>query len=208
MLRQLSQQSSLPWFVIGDLHNITDHEDKRGGRRYLEWLLQGFKEAIMDCNLIDMDLVGYPYTREKSKGTSAWVELRLDRALVTQQWLDIHRNATLFNLEVTTSDHTPIFLVLNKCISHTNTRRFHFKNAWLREPMCKDIVMHCWDSNKIFKFNHKLLACQAQLEVWGKEITGNFRQRIRDCKHKLKHLKSRRDSNSVKLFSEEQKNIK
>lgn len=63
----------------------------------------------MDCNLIDLDLVGYPFTWEKSKGTSAWVELHLDRALVTQQWLDIHMEATLFNLEVTTSEHTPIF---------------------------------------------------------------------------------------------------
>lgn len=158
----------------------------------------------MDCNLVDMDFVGYSYTWEKSKGTTAWVELCLDRALVTQQWLDIHKEATLFNLEVTTSDHTPILLVLNKGIANTNVKRFRFENAWLREPMCKDIVMHCWDSNKNSEFSHKLQVCQAQLEVWGKEITRNFTQRICECKHKLKHLKPRRDVDFVRFYTEEQ----
>ncbi|XP_074346853.1 uncharacterized protein LOC141685660 [Apium graveolens] len=193
LLRLLSQQSNLPWCVIGDLNNILSHEDKRGGRRYPEWLLQGFNEAVMDCNLIDMDLIGYSFTWEKSKGTNSWVELRLDRALVNQQWLDIHKEATLSNMNVSTSDHTPIFLALNKCISNPKTRRFRFENAWLREPMCKDIVLHCWDTNKDSALNQKLLVCQAQLEVWDREITGNFTQKIRDCKHRLKYLKQRRD---------------
>lgn len=99
----------------------------------------------MDCNLIDMDLVGYSFTWEKFKGTKSLVELRLDRALVNQQWLDIHKEATLLNMEESTSDHTPIFFALNNCISNPNAKRFRFENAWLHEPMCKDIVLHCWN---------------------------------------------------------------
>ncbi|XP_074375401.1 uncharacterized protein LOC141717203 [Apium graveolens] len=207
LLRLLSQQSNLPWCVIGDLNNILSHEDKRGGRRYPEWLVQGFSETIIDCNLIDMDLMGYSFTWVKSKGTSDWVELRLNRALVTQQWLDIHKETTLFNMEVSTSDHTPIFLAINKCIINTNVRRFRFENAWLREPMCNDIVLNYWDSNKNSEYSQKLLACQSQLEVWGKEITGNFTQRIRDCKHRMKHLKQRRDSDSLRLYDDEQNKL-
>lgn len=127
LLRLLSQQSSLPWCVIGDVNNILSHEDKRGGRRYLEWLVQGFNEAITDCNLVDMDLIGYAYTWEKAKGTSDWMELRLDRALATQQWLDIYNAAALFNIEISTSDHTPIFLELNKNLSSTTVRQFVLK---------------------------------------------------------------------------------
>lgn len=114
LLRRLNQHSRLSWCVIGDMNNIISQEDKRGGRRYPEWLIQGFRRAIAYCNLMDLDLVGHPFTWEKSRGTSAWVELRLDRALVTQKWLEAHNEATLFNIEVSTFDHTPIFLEVNK----------------------------------------------------------------------------------------------
>ncbi|KAL8099905.1 hypothetical protein AgCh_032239 [Apium graveolens] len=101
---------SLPWCVIGDMNNILSHEDKKGGRRYPEWLMQGFCKVVMECNLIDLDLVGHPFTWEKSRGTSAWVELRLDRALVTQRWMEIHEEALLYNIEISTSDHAPVLL--------------------------------------------------------------------------------------------------
>ncbi|KAK1361377.1 hypothetical protein POM88_045851 [Heracleum sosnowskyi] len=114
LLRMLSQQSSLPWCVIGDLNNITSHEEKKGGRRYPEWLIQGFCETMSDCNLVDLGMVGYPFTWEKSRGTEDWVEIRLDRALVSQRWLHMYKEATLQNIEISTSDHMPIFLELRQ----------------------------------------------------------------------------------------------
>lgn len=66
LLRVLNQQSNLPWYVIGDMNNILSHEDKRGGRRYPEWLLQGFCEVVTKCNLKDLDLVGHSFAWEKS----------------------------------------------------------------------------------------------------------------------------------------------
>ncbi|KAL8133749.1 hypothetical protein AgCh_008986 [Apium graveolens] len=44
LLRLLNHQSSLPWCIIEDMNNITSQEDKRGGRRYPEWLIKGFCE--------------------------------------------------------------------------------------------------------------------------------------------------------------------
>lgn len=73
--------------------------------------------------------------------------------------------------------------------------------------MCKDIVMDCWESNGNASYYNKLQACQAKLQVRGKEITGNFAQRIRDCKHILKHLKHRRDCDSIRLYAEEQNKL-
>ncbi|KAK1375797.1 hypothetical protein POM88_031990 [Heracleum sosnowskyi] len=39
-----------------------------------------------------------------------WVEVRLDRALATKEFLNLFRGAKLSNIEVTTSDHCPILL--------------------------------------------------------------------------------------------------
>lgn len=135
------------------------------------------------------------------------MELRLDRALVTQQWLEIHSKAKLFNIEVSTSDHTPIFLEVTKNSRTMVTRKFRFENAWLRESMCKDIVVECWDINAGKEYNQKIRDCQEKLSTWGKGITGNLNQRVRECKHRLQHLKQRRDSESVRLYGEEQNKL-
>lgn len=73
--------------------------------------------------------------------------------------------------------------------------------------MCKDIVLSCWESNEGLGYNKTILDYQRKLGVWGKEITWNFTQRIRDYKHRLKHLKQRRDINSIRLYTEEQKKL-
>lgn len=133
------------------------------------------------------------------------IEIRLDRALVSNQWLILHKEATLLNMKVTTSDHMPIFLELSQDARPGNSRHFRFENAWLREPKCKEIVTDCWLTNSALDYDQKISICQKKLGLWGKEITGNFAQRIRQCKHRLKHLKQRRVSHSVQMYIEEQK---
>uniref|UniRef100_A0A803P0Y7 Reverse transcriptase domain-containing protein n=1 Tax=Cannabis sativa TaxID=3483 RepID=A0A803P0Y7_CANSA len=85
LLRTLSNHSSLPWCVIGDMNNTVRHEDKRGEDGTLNGLLTG-------------------------RGTNAWVEVRLDRALVSQSRSLAFPEASLTNLEYSTSDHSPLFL--------------------------------------------------------------------------------------------------
>lgn len=92
------------------MNNVMNQEDKRGGRPYTEWLLQDFKDLVEDCALIDMNLTGYPFTWERGYGTDNWVEVRLDRALVTDTFLNLFNAAKLINMEVTTSDHCHILL--------------------------------------------------------------------------------------------------
>lgn len=79
LIRQLSEKSSLPWCLIGDVNNILNQSDKRGGRPYPNWLISGFQEVFYDCNFVDIDLVGYPYTWRKEKAQKIgskcdWIE--------------------------------------------------------------------------------------------------------------------------------------
>ena len=71
-------------------------------------MLEGFNEVLNDTRLVDMELVGYQYTWERGKGTPDWIEERLDRALTTAPWLTLFPMAKLYNLEGTSSDHSPI----------------------------------------------------------------------------------------------------
>lgn len=78
--------------------------------------MEGFNDALADTRLFDMELVGHQYTCERGRDTEAWTEVRLNRALITTQWLTIFPEAKLYNLEGLNSDHSPLFLIPNKKI--------------------------------------------------------------------------------------------
>lgn len=64
------------------VNNVVSQHDKKGGRPYPNWLIQGFKEVLSECALRDMDFAGYHYTWERGECTSSSVKIRLDRLLV------------------------------------------------------------------------------------------------------------------------------
>ncbi|XP_074336904.1 uncharacterized protein LOC141674077 [Apium graveolens] len=85
---------------MGDMNNIFNQSEKKGGRRYPSWLVEGFKEVVEERGLKDMEMNGYQFTWERNHGTKDWVEIKLDRALVTQAWADNFQDAVLTNLEI------------------------------------------------------------------------------------------------------------
>lgn len=183
------------------MNNVLTQNDKKGGRPYPQRLLQGFKEVLNDCDLVDMDLCGYPFTWERGVGTDKHIEIRLDRALVSPAFLSVFKETKLTNLEVSTSDHSPIWLEPEVGTIVNRKTTFRFENAWLREPMCYQLVEDVW-SNNSNSFYDKLILCSEVLSAWGKEITGNFKGRINRSKKILKALKGRSDVHSAKTVQE------
>nr|GMD10709.1 uncharacterized protein LOC109179530 [Ipomoea batatas] len=63
-----------------------DEHKKRGRCPHLDALLRGFGETLDDCGLHTVHMDGYPFTWERSRGTDAWIEERVDRVLATDDW--------------------------------------------------------------------------------------------------------------------------
>lgn len=40
----------------------------KGGPRHPDYLIRGFREAIEDCYLSEVSMLGYPFTWERSRG--------------------------------------------------------------------------------------------------------------------------------------------
>lgn len=174
---------------------------------YLSWLIQGFQRVIDDCDLKDMELHGYPFTWKRGRGTDLWIKIRLDRALVTSSWSEIFQTTKLANLEVTTSDHCPIFLVPEVERMAINSKRFRLENAWLCEPMCQKIVEKAWETHRTESLQDKLKSCSKTLAERGHEVTGSFRKRIASSKKVLKLVRGRRDDVAMKQFETESKKL-
>ena len=99
-------------------------------------ILAGFSGAFQrpstDCALSELELLGHQFTWERGRGTTAWVQERLDRAFASVSWFTEFPLCRLTNLLSSSSDHSPILLELD--ISHRPgyTHRFRFENLWVR----------------------------------------------------------------------------
>lgn len=82
------------------MNNVLCQNDKLGGRPYPSTLVQVFQDVLNDCDLIDMKLRGYQYTWERGPGTDKHIEVRLDRALISQSFIKLFTVAKLTNLKV------------------------------------------------------------------------------------------------------------
>lgn len=131
----------------------------------------------------------------------------MDRALVSSRFMNQFSEAKLTNMEISTSDHSPLLLEPKVAISIIQVKRFKFENAWLREPMCRHIVKEPWQMYQYLSFQEKIEKCSEMLGEWGKEITSNFRDRINRSKKIMKKMKGRRYDISAGRYRKESKKL-
>ncbi|XP_074347403.1 uncharacterized protein LOC141686234 [Apium graveolens] len=113
-IRSLASASTLPWCVLGDFNDLMHNDEKKGRHQHPQNLLDRFRNTIEDCSLIEVDLKGGDFTWEKSKGTTNWVQERLDRCFASSDWWSRFPLCTLTGFHAIVSDHEPIKLELNR----------------------------------------------------------------------------------------------
>lgn len=96
-----------------------------------------------------------------------------------RNFMSIFTAARFTNLEISTSDHCPVLFEPLQVNYGVFPKTFRFENAWLCEPMCRHIVEEVWSSNHDKSMQDKEKACSEILKVWGNEIIGSFKARIK-----------------------------
>lgn len=160
-----------------------------------------------ECKLNDLSLEGYSYRWERNYGDDKWVEIRLDRALVSNGFPQRFSEVKVKNLEIFTSDHSSIFLEPVITNQMNSVKRFRFENAWLSEPMCLQIVKETWQKYRGKTLQEKLILCADILSTWGNEITGNFKAWVSESKKTLQIMKGRRDARYIQVYKETSKQL-
>ncbi|XP_074359411.1 uncharacterized protein LOC141698585 [Apium graveolens] len=140
LIRSFESNNSNLWCLIGDMNNVLSQSDKRGGNPYPQSLLKGFQDVLNVSDQVDMHLSDYQFTWERGFGSNKHIEVRLDRALVSPSFFNMFKEAKLSKLEVSTSNHSPIWLEPEIRFTVQCKKMFHFENAWLMEPMCYNLV--------------------------------------------------------------------
>lgn len=156
---------------------------------------------VEDAGLVDLGMEGYQFTWERSRGTEAWVEERLDRVFATTSWWDLFPVAKVWSLEVSCSDDLPIVLDPNPSSSIPRNKRFRFENLWIREAECDDIIQRSWASTIGLPIQQKLAICGVDLLKWGEKFSRDFRKRISEWKHKMSLFRGMRDQERLEGFT-------
>jgi hypothetical protein len=95
-IRELHQNSNLPWAIIDDFNEILFSHEKEGGNPRPQSYMQSFRQSLIDCHLEDLGFTGDPFTWKRGL-----IRERLDRVVVNGAWSVMNPGAVLQHLDYT-----------------------------------------------------------------------------------------------------------
>jgi hypothetical protein len=130
------------------------------------------------------------------------IEERLDRALVSSDWLTKFPNAKLRNILSSHSDHSPILLQCAPVIHQQYQHDFRFENSWLLEDDIGEVVQEGWNDGNGLEIMHRLTHCADKLQRWGRKKKRRYKDEIVAHEVEMERFRDKRDSTSVVRFQE------
>ena len=204
LLRHLHSRYSMPWVCIGDYNEILSSDEKQGRLPKAQALMQAFRSALLQCNLIDLGYVGNDFTWNNGRHGDAYVQQRLDRACAIVEWRELFPHCRVTHLQVSYSDHDPIFFTTNAPNNSVRRKRIphRFEEKWAAHPECEWIIQQAWNQptpygSPMFKLFEKIKNCRTSLIVWARFAFGNNRAKIEEMHRELEELTRRNIGDQV-----------
>src|ERR1044072_8256826 len=118
---------------------------------------------------------------------------RIDRFLVSPDWLQTWPNCSQIALGRSFSDHCPILL---RCSAHNwGPKPFKVLDCWLDNSRLPQFVKENWENQfvggkKIFVLKEKLKLMKNRLREWNKDVFGNLIEKRKDLLSQLNETDS------------------
>lgn len=139
----------IPVIVIGDFNVVGEATEKVGGNMDISKSIEELQGFISDSNLIELPFKGISYTWTNNRDELCHIRERIDRVLVSSEWMEFYPLCLLTHEPLIGSDHTP--LLLNTEPSQPRSKKFRFETMWTRSDQCEDLLKQNWkqdsDSN-------------------------------------------------------------
>jgi hypothetical protein len=131
------------WCILGDFNAVLNRGERKG-QNHLDVVSSSiemveFGEFVSDMELVDLPLLGRRFTWYHPNGSTM---SRIDRVLVSHDWLDYWANPSLWVLSRTVSDHFPLVVRYN-CVDW-GPRPFRLNNHWLLHKDFQELVEGFW----------------------------------------------------------------
>jgi exonuclease III len=140
LLLFLGQQRVKRWCLAGDFNSIRN-EQERGSdcssQRHAE--MKQFDDFIVDSEAIDLPLIGRRFTWYKAGGVSM---SRIDRFLISNEWLSSWPESSQWGLDRELSDHCPI--LLKEVVKDWGPKPFKMLKCWRDIDGYNKMVKELW----------------------------------------------------------------
>ena len=134
-----------------------------------------FAQTVDELVLMDLPMQGGAFTWSGGRNNQSWA--RLDRFLVTQQWLEMFSGVAQCRLQRPTSDHFPILLMGGGL--RRGPTPFRFENMWLKVDGFKGLLREWWQGIEVrgrasFRLASKLKLLKLRIKTWNREVFGRL----------------------------------
>lgn len=130
------------WCVSDDFNSVRNRDERRGRSLLLNHSeMSEFDNFITEMELIDLPLIGRRYTWYRANGCSM---SRLDRILISDDWLGIWPNLAQWGLDRSVSDHCAV--VLKSGDQDWGPKPFRVMNSWLMHKDFSKLIEDNWGS--------------------------------------------------------------
>jgi hypothetical protein len=170
------------WCVVGDFNAVR----RRGERRGVGLLtpsaytmeMREFDRFIGVMNLEDLNPLGGNFTWFHPNGVAM---SRIDRVMVSEEWLNVWGPQILRVLPRDVSDHCP--LLLKGCVVESRPKPFRFCNHWLLHIDFGGLVQEFWSSCNVegwmgYVLKEKLKLLKGVIKEWNKVEYGRWEETI------------------------------
>ena len=135
MIKGLNRKFSLPWVCAEDFNEILKGHEKLGGAPKREFEMNTFRNAVDECELVDLGYTGLKFTWRGNRPSG----VVLDHALANTSWLELNPGTCVQHFRAHSLDHNPI-LISPEGIAPYRNKLFRFEHMWLREEGCGETV--------------------------------------------------------------------
>ena len=192
LLRQLKNQSSLPWLCAGDFNEILVDDEKIGGLLRPTRQMEGFRQVIHECDFLEVPFSGPKFTWSRGRGSRMILE-RLDRGFATDSFFKLFPMTGEEHIPAVFSDHALLLFTITNFQEQVRRqkRAFRFENMWLRHSGCRETIIDSWRSNKVTDFKSlakEVKHCGERLTKWNTDVFGNIKHKINKKEEELRKL--------------------
>ncbi|MCH86377.1 putative transposon TX1 protein, partial [Trifolium medium] len=184
------------WCVVGDFNVVREPGERRGVNveSSLNAEMRDFGVFLNDLELVDLPLLGRRFTWYHANGRAM---SRIDRILVSSEWLEVWGNCSLWVGPRDVSDHCP--LTLKNANNDRGPKPFRFNNNWLVHKNFEKVVEECWLGMEVsgwmgFVLSVKLRGLKTRLKEWNKIEYGSMESRLVKLVEDIKDLDVRGES--------------
>ncbi|KAF8084700.1 hypothetical protein N665_0706s0003 [Sinapis alba] len=126
--------------MIGDFNEITDHNEKEGGRKRFDSSFLPFRQMLSDCGMLEFPHTGNMLSWVGRRAGGTTVRCRLNRTVGNEDWHESFPHSAVRYLKLWVSDHRSILAdILKKPVR--KAKKFKFDKRWPDNEELRQVIL-------------------------------------------------------------------